>query len=162
MVRKVQAESTILKLTSSSAGLNDLYLADATGNELGVPVAPVAALETSEASTVQAVMGFNLGFVRAISFKAFTLAAFFVASSFARTPGARTLLTGFLTGFFATAFFFFTGFFTGFFTAFLTTFLVTVFVFVFVLGFVAVVLLALGFATTLVAVTYERWRENEV
>lgn len=99
-------------------------------------------LAPSARMTRQAVEGFVLGDVSAAAFKAVKLAPLSAASILARVFSDLTLLTGFLTGFFATTFFF-AGFFTGF-----TTFLVTFFVLV----FVGVVLLALGFAATLVAV----------
>ncbi len=136
------------KLTSSSDGLNDLYLA-AAAVTLDVAV-PTFAFEYSAFKTIQAVVGPFFGIVRAVAFNAFTSSRFFFAIAAAFCLSLKTFFTGFLTTFFAATFFF-----TGFFTAFLG---VTFFGFAFV-DFVDFVVF--GFVAALAVVAYERWMENE-
>ena len=128
-------------LTSNSAGLRVLYLADAPAKGEGFSVG--CAFDHSVTSTVQAVCGRALGGESALAFCSCrtTFRATFCASS-----GVKVFLgrpRGFALSFFTT-FFFFASFFTGFLTGFFAT--------AFFFGLAALVVVDLGLGAVLVAV----------
>jgi len=139
--------------TSNSAGVKDLYFAEASSPISFTEVPARRCFTNSVHRTVHALLGLPLGGDNAVFFSSLISARFCCSTVKTFFLG---LAFGFAFGFFARAFltFFFAGFFAGFFAAFFGVALV-------VLAFAVEVFFGAGVWVALVAVAYNRGNRRE-